>query len=222
MYPTILPFHDRAEAGTYLARQLLGHANSRDVVVLGLPRGGVPVAYEIARALNAPLDTFEVRKLGVPGHEEFAMGAIGSGGAWYLDQTTIQMLGISEEKIAAVVDRELRELERRAKLYRDSRPRPKLTGKTVILVDDGIATGSSMYAAIAALRRQTPARIVVAVPVASLQAYEALLREVDEFVCSATPEPFNAVGAYYENFGQVGDDEVRALLDRAAKRSLAG
>lgn len=221
MYRTVLPFRDRHEAGTCLARKLIAYHGDKNVVVLGLPRGGVPVAYEIAQALNAPLDTFEVRKLGVPGHEEFAMGAIGSGGVWHLDEETIGALSISDKQVADVVAREWRELERREKLYRDSRPRPNVAGKTVILVDDGIATGSSMHAAIAALRRRDPARIVVAVPVAPRETYAALSREVDELVCVATPEPFYAVGACYEDFGQVSDDEVRQLLDQASKRTLA-
>jgi predicted phosphoribosyltransferase len=211
-------FSDRRAAGKLLAKKLTSYASDPNVVVLGLPRGGVPVAYEIAQALDARLDAFEIRKLGVPGHEELAMGAIGSGGSCYLNAHVIDALGIPSDEIDQVVARERRELDRREKLYRDSRPRPDLTGKTVILVDDGIATGSSMHAAVAALRRHHPARIVVAIPVAPVDSLAELRAEVDELVCWTTPEPFYAVGAAYEDFPQVGDDEVRALLNRAFER----
>ena len=214
-------FSDRRDAGLLLAKKLAGYANDPNVVVLGLPRGGIPVAWEIARALGAPLDAFEVRKLGVPGHEELAMGAIGSGGALYLNTEAIDALGISPEQIDRVVALEKRELERREKLYRDSRPRPNLTGKTAILVDDGIATGSSMQAAIASLRRHHPARIVVAIPVAPAESLDEFRAEVDEVVCWTTPEPFYAVGAAYADFAQVSDDEVRALLEQAFERPRA-
>jgi putative phosphoribosyl transferase len=213
-------FRDRREAGAFLAEKLRAYARDPNVVVLGLPRGGVPVAYEIAQALGAPLDTFEVRKLGVPGHEELAMGAIGSGGAYHLNTEALSYLNIPYDAVQRVVAREQRELERREKLYRDHRPRPELAGKTVILVDDGVATGSSMLAAIEALRKHDPARIVVAVPVAPREFCEEIRREVDDVVCGETPDPFYAVGLYYEDFGQVSDDEVRALLNRAAEREL--
>ena len=208
-------FHDRAEAGRLLAKKLTAYAGDPNVVVLGLSRGGVPVAYEVALALRARLDSFEVRKLGVPGHEELAMGAIGSGDATYLNADVIAELGISRDTVAGVLTRERDELERREKAYRDGRPRPTLTGKTVVLVDDGIATGSSMLAAVSAIRRQRPARIVVAIPVAPSESLADLTSAVDEVVCWATPDPFYAVGAAYANFSQVTDDEVSALLARA-------
>ena len=214
-------FRDRADAGSLLAKKLSGYAGDPQVVVLGLPRGGIPVAYEVAQALGAPLDAFEVRKLGVPGHEELAMGAIGSGGACHLNRKIIAELEIAPETLDAVIACERRELERREQLYRDSRPRPELAGKVVILVDDGIATGASMLAAIAALRRRNPARIVVAVPVAPRESLDDLRPEVDELVCWATPEPFYAVGAAYGDFDQVSDDAVRALLERAFTRRSA-
>lgn len=188
-------FSDRRDAGRLLAKKLTAYAHDPNVVVLGLPRGGVPVAYEIALALGARLDAFEVRKLGVPGHEELAMGAIGSGGEYYLNARVIEELGISRDQIDRVLARERQELERREKLYRDSRPRPNVAGKTVILVDDGIATGSSMHAAVAALHRQHPAHVVVAIPVAPVESLEELRSAVDDVVCWATPEPFYAVGA---------------------------
>lgn len=213
-------FRDRREAGTLLAKKLTRYAHDPNAIVLGLPRGGVPVAYEIAQALGVPLDAFEVRKLGTPGHEELAMGAIGSGGVTYLNDRVIAGLRVSHEQIAAVVAREQRELERRERLYRDHRPLPKLTGKTVIHVDDGIATGASMLVAAEALRRLAPGRIVVAIPIAPRETLAELQPVVDEVVCWTTPEPFYAVGAAYENFSQVGDDEVRALLGRAYARVL--
>ena len=203
-------FSDRRDAGRLLAKKLTAYAHDPNVVVLGLPRGGVPVAYEIALALGARLDVFEVRKLGVPGHEELAMGAIGSGGEYYLNARVIEEFGISRDQIDRLLARERQELERREKLYRDSRPRPNVAGKTVILVDDGIATGSSMNAAVAALHRQHPAHVVVAIPVAPVESLEELRSAVDDVVCWATPEPFYAVGAAYEDFPQVSDDEVRA------------
>lgn len=207
-------FHDRAEAGQLLAKKLTAYAGDPHVVVLGLSRGGVPVAYEVARALGAPLDSFEVRKLGVPGHEELAMGAIGSGDASYLNADVIAELRITRDTVASVLARERDELERRENIYRDGRPRLSLTGKIVILVDDGIATGSSMLAAVSAIRRQRPAQIVVAIPVAPIESLADLTSAVDDVVCWATPNPFYAVGAAYENFSQVTDDEVRALLAR--------
>lgn len=208
-------FRDRREAGMFLAKKLTAYANDPNVIVLGLSRGGIPVAYEVAQALGVQLDSYEVRKIGTPGHDELAMGAIGSGGAYYLNTDVIGALRISRDQIESVVTRERHELERREKLYRDSRLRPKLAGKTVILVDDGVATGSSMHAAVASLRLHDPARIVVAIPVAPVETLEDLRAEVDEVVCWSTPEPFFAVSAAYDEFGQVSDNEVRALLDRA-------
>ncbi len=213
-------FADRHDAGRHLADALKRYGHKADVVVLALPRGGVPVAYEIATALGTPLDVFEVRKLGVPGHEELAMGAIGSGGAKYLREDLIDSLRITPEDIATVIEDERRELERREKLYRDSRPRPQIAGKTIILVDDGVATGATMRVAIAALREQKPARIVVALPVASIEACDELRREADEVVCWQLPDPFYAVSLWYVNFRQVTDEEVRSLLNRAAERKF--
>lgn len=205
-------FRDRREAGRALARRLASYAGRADVIVLALPRGGVPVASEIARAMDVPLDVFLVRKLGVPGHEELAMGAIASGGARVLDSEVVQVYRISEEEIARVAAAESRELVRREHAYRGDRPPLDLQGRTVILVDDGLATGSSMRAGLAALRRLSPARIVIAVPVAPCSTLSALAGLADETVCLATPEPFHAVGMFYDDFGQVGDKEVRDAL----------
>jgi predicted phosphoribosyltransferase len=209
-------FRDRADAGRFLATKLMTYANRPDVLVLALPRGGVPVAYEVARTLRAPLDVFLVRKLGVPGHEELAMGALATGGLRVLNEDVVQALGIPEEVIASVVARERQELERRERLYRDDRPAPEVRGRVVILVDDGLATGSTMRAAVAALRQQRPARIVVAVPVGSPETCAELNAEADEAVCARTPEPFYAVGLWYDDFAQTTDDEVHDLLARAA------
>ena len=211
------PFHDRTEAGQLLAGKLAAYTNRADVIVLGFPRGGVPVAYEIARALNAPLDVFLVRKLGVPGHEEFAMGAIGTGGVRVLNDQTVRALRISDQVIEAVAVKEQRELDRRARLYRGDRPPPDLRGKTVILVDDGLATGATMLAAVNALRQQQAGRIVVAVPIAPPETCEPLRAEVDDIICAVTPEPFYAVGCWYEDFSQSTDEEVRDLLARSAR-----
>ena len=211
------PFHDRTEAGRLLAGKLAAYANRADVIVLGLPRGGVPVAYEVARALNAPLDVFLVRKLGVPGHEEFAMGAIATGGVRVLNDQTVRALRISDQVIEAVAAKEQRELDRRARLYRGDRPPPDLRGKTVILVDDGLATGATMLAAVKALRQQQAGRIVVAVPIAPPETCEQLRVEVDDIICAVTPEPFYAVGCWYEDFSQSTDEEVRDLLARSAR-----
>lgn len=207
-------FHDRHDAGRVLAARLFAYAHRPDVIVLALPRGGVPVAYEVARALGAPLDVFVVRKLGVPGHEELAMGAVATGGVRVLNESVVNTLGIPDDVIDAVAVREERELARRERLYRDARPPPDVRGKTAILVDDGLATGATMHAAIRALRQQHPARIVVAVPVAAPETCEALRAEVDEVICALTPEPFLAVGFWYEDFAQTADDEVRDLLAR--------
>jgi putative phosphoribosyl transferase len=209
-------FRDRAEAGRALGRTLSHYAGRDDVVVLALPRGGVPVGYEVAKELGAPLDVFLVRKLGVPGHEELAMGAIASGGVLVLDERVLRWLGINEDQIQATLARELDELRRREAAYRDGRPLPELKEKTVILVDDGLATGASMQAAARAVRRHEPARIVIAVPVASRATCDQFKDEVDEVVCAVTPEPFYAVGNWYEDFTQTTDDEVRELLERAA------
>src|SRR5437016_5633987 len=208
-------FRDRSEAGRLLAAKLRAYANRPDVVVLALPRGGVPVAFEVARALAAPLDIFLVRKLGVPGHEELAMGAIASGGVRVLNPDVVAGLDIPEHVVGSVAASELRELERRERAYRDDRPPVEAQGKLVILVDDGLATGSTMRAAAAALRRKSPRRLVVGVPVAAPGTCDALQDEVDEIVCAITPEPFYAVGLWYADFRQTTDDEVRQLLNRA-------
>jgi erythromycin esterase-like protein/adenine/guanine phosphoribosyltransferase-like PRPP-binding protein len=207
-------FRDRSEAGRVLAEKLAHYANRPDVVVLALPRGGVPVAYEVARALGAPLDVFVVRKLGVPGYEELAMGAVATGGVRVLNDNIVAGLRIPDYLIDAVANRELEELKRRERVYRGGRPPPDLRGRTVILVDDGLATGATMLAAIKALRQLQPARIVVAVPTASPDTCEALRAEVDEVICAITPEPFHAVGRWYQDFSQTTDDEVRDLLAR--------
>jgi predicted phosphoribosyltransferase len=208
-------FRDRLDAGKRLAQDLMEYANREDVVVLGLPRGGVPVAYEVAKALDAPLDIFIVRKLGLPGHEELAMGAIASGGVRVLNQDVVQALDIPERVIDAVARREQQELERREKIYRGNRPKPVLKDKTVILIDDGLATGASMRAAVAGLRAQHPAHIIVAVPTAAPETCEAFEDTVDEIVCATTPQPFYGVGLWYQDFSQVTDEEVRQLLQNA-------
>jgi predicted phosphoribosyltransferase len=207
-------FRDRADAGRRLAARLEAYANRPDLLVLALPRGGVPVAFEVAQALNAPLDVFLVRKLGLPEHEELAMGAIASGGVIVRNREVIQQLGIPNRVIDAVAAEELQELARRERAYRADRPPPDVRGKTVILVDDGLATGASMRAAARALRALEPARIVVAVPTAAPETCAAFGAEVDEVVCAITPDPFVAVGLWYEDFSQTSDDEVRELLAR--------
>ena len=209
-------FANRAEAGRVLAARLSAYANRNDVIVLALPRGGVPVGFEVARILAAPLDVFVVRKLGVPGYEELAMGAIATGGVRFLNADMITVLGLSDEVVEATTARELRELERRERRYRGDRPLPAVRGQTVILVDDGLATGSTMRAAIEALRRLEPARIVVAVPVADPTTCEEIAAEADEVVSARTPRRFRAVGLWYTDFSQTTDDEVRDLLQRAA------
>ena len=208
-------YRDRLEAGKRLAERLTDYANRVDVVVLALPRGGVPVAYQVARALHAPLDIFLVRKLGVPGHEELAMGAIATNGVRVLNEDVVRYLQVPGEVIDAVAAAELRELERRERLYRGTRPAPHVRGKTVILVDDGLATGSTMRAAAAALRQQQPARIVVAVPVSAPETCDEYRMGVDEIICAVTPEPFQAVGLWYKDFSQTTDEEVRDLLARS-------
>ncbi len=212
-----IQFEDRREAGKFLAPKLAAYANRGDVLVLALPRGGVPVAYEVALALNVPMDVFIVRKLGVPGHEEIAMGAIASGNIQVINHNLIKELDIPEKAIRQQITAEQRELERREHEYRDNRPPPAITGKTVILVDDGLATGASMWAAVLAVRQQRPARVVVAVPTASPETCRAFQDLVDDIVCAFTPEPFMAVGLWYKDFSQVSDDEVRALLKQAAQ-----
>ena len=213
-------FRDRTEAGQRLADKLLTYAGRPDLLVLALPRGGVPVAFEVAKALNAPLDIFLVRKLGVPGRKELVFGAIASGGVRVLNQDLVQTLGISDRSIEAITAEEERELERRERVYRGDHFPMQVSGRTVILVDDGIATGSSMRAAVAALRMHRPARIIVAVPVASPSACEELVAEVDELVCVSKPELFYAIGQWYEDFPQVTDEELQDLLQRASKQEV--
>ena len=204
-----------------LPTKLAAYANRPDVIVLALPRGGVPVAYEVARALNAPLDIFLVRKLGVPGYEELAMGAIATGGVRVLNDQLVGGLRIPDYIVDEVAASEQQELARRERLYRGDRPAPDVRGRTVILVDDGLATGATMLAAVKALRQQQPARIVVAVPTASPETCEQLRAEVDDIICAITPEPFHAVGLWYEDFSQTTDEEVRDLLARSAEASRA-
>jgi len=211
-------YRDRTEAGKKLADHLKEYANRQDVLVLAVPRGGVPVAFEVANALHAPLDIFLVRKLGVPGQEELAMGAIATGGVRVLNEDVVRYLGIPAEVIDAVAAGEERELERRQRLYRGNRPPPDVRARTVILVDDGLATRSTMRAAAAALRKQQPARIVVAVPVSAAETCDEFRMEVDEIICAATPEPFQGVGLWYEDFSQITDQEVRDLLEKSARR----
>lgn len=208
-------FADRTEAGQRLAHALHGYANRDDLLVLALPRGGVPVAFEVARTLGAPLDLLLVRKLGVPRQEELAMGAIASGGIQVLNREVIAATGVGDTEIQAAVARERRELERRETAYRGERPAPEITGRCVILVDDGLATGATMRAALAALRPQHPAALVVAVPVAPPDVLARLRAEADDVVCVAAPESFFAIGAWYRDFSQLDDDRVRALLARA-------
>ncbi len=210
-------YRNRTDAGRRLAAQLREYADRPDVIVLALPRGGVPVAYEVARALHVPLDVFIVRKLGLPSHPELAMGAIASGGIRVIDQAALRRFGVTDEQLAAVAAAEERELVRRERQYREGLPLPDVTGKTVILIDDGLATGATMAAAAAALKAQGPAKLVVAVPVSAPETCDAFREIVDEVVCGATPEPFYAVGLWYEDFSQTSDDEVHDLLARAAR-----
>jgi putative phosphoribosyl transferase len=209
-------FEDRFDAGRFLAQHLKHHAGKPDVAVLALPRGGVPVAFEIARALGAPLDVFVVRKLGAPGYEELAMGAIATGGVRVFNEEVIQHLGVSESWIEASIREQEEELQRREEAYRGDRPPVEIENHTVILVDDGLATGASMRAAVRALRLRHPAAITVAVPIGSRDTCDQFRAEVEEVVCARTPEPFHAVGAWYRNFTQTTDEEVRELLNRAA------
>ncbi|MHB1557476.1 MAG: phosphoribosyltransferase [Isosphaeraceae bacterium] len=209
------PFRDRAEAGRVLAEGLSEYAGRSDVIVLALPRGGVPVAYEVARALGAPLDVFLVRKLGAPGHEELAMGAIASGDVVVINDEVVKAMRIHEGEIRDAIESERRELARRESAYRDDRPPADVRGKVVILIDDGLATGSTMRAAVTALRRQHPARIVVAVPIGAASTCAELQALADDCLCAFTPEPFRAVGLWYEDFTQTEDAEVAELLARA-------
>ena len=214
-------FRDRAQAGRLLAERLRDYAGRDDVVVLALPRGGVPVGYEIARALDAPLDVFLVRKLGVPGHEEHALGAIATGGIRILNTQLVESLNLPAEWIEAIDAKERRELQRREQTYRGDRPPPDVAGRTVIVVDDGLATGATMLAALHALRADEPARVVVAVPVADPAVCESLRAVADDVVCLQTPRPFRAVGLWYEDFSQTSDDEVRVLLEQARRPPVA-
>jgi putative phosphoribosyl transferase len=213
-------FRDRFEAGRRLASELKHHAGRPNLLVLALPRGGVPVGYEVARALHAPLDLMLVRKLGVPGHEELAMGAIASGGIRVISEDIVAALGIPHRAIATIASHEEHELQRREYAYRGGRMPPEVAGKTVILVDDGLATGSTMRAAVAALKAQRPERLIVGVPVAAAETCEALRREVDEVVCALEPEPFFAVGNWYQDFSQISDEEVRELLRLASEAAI--
>jgi len=216
-----LIYRDRTDAGKRLATLLTAYANRPDVLVLALPRGGVPVAFEVARALRAPLDIFLVRKLGAPGQKELAMGAIATGGVRVLNEDVVEYLHIPDNVIDEIAADELQELERREHAYRGNRPVPDVRGKTVILVDDGLATGSTMRAAAAALRQQKPARIIIAVPVSAPQTCDEYRMGVDEIVCDVTPEPFHAVGQWYKDFSQTTDEEVSNLLEKAASRELS-
>jgi putative phosphoribosyl transferase len=215
-------FTDRRDAGRILAQKLSAYTGQTDVIVLALPRGGVPVAYEVALALNAPLDIFLVRKLGLPGREELAIGAIASGGIRVLNEDIIRVLGVPEEVINIVTRNELQELGRREHNYRGDRPAPELHNRKVILIDDGLATGASMRAAVVGLRAQHPARIVIAVPAASPELCNAFQFEVDEMVCAMTPEPFYGLSRWYEDFSQTTDSEVRMFLEEASHQLLHG
>jgi putative phosphoribosyl transferase len=213
-------FRNREEAGEMLAKRLRAYANREDVIVLGIPRGGVPVAFEVATALQAPLDIFVLRKLGVPGHKELAFGAIASGGSLVLDRRVIEGLDISDRQIEVVIANERMELERRELAYRDDKPPLEIEGLIAIVVDDGIATGSSIRAGIKALRQLKPARIVVAVPVAPLETCNRLRPEVDELVCVHRPQSFLAIGQFYKDFSQVSDQEVIELLKQADRHAV--
>jgi putative phosphoribosyl transferase len=208
-------FENREQAGELLAEQLSAYTGRSDVIVLALPRGGVPVGFAVARALELPLDVFLVRKLGMPGYEEFAMGAVASGGSYVLNPDTVEMFGIDKQVIEEIIEREMLELERREKLYCEGRAPSRLEGRTVILVDDGLATGSTMLAAVSALHAEKPARLIVAVPVAAADSCNKLRAQVDEIICLRTPDPFHAVGLWYEDFTQTTDEEVKALLEQA-------
>lgn len=215
-------FKDRAEAGRFLAKQLAQYANDPNVVVLALPRGGVPVAYEVAQALKAPLDVFVVRKLGLPGNEEYGIGAIASGGTRVLNDEFVSYLRMPVELIDKITATQRAELERRERLYRDTRAPVDVTGRTVIIVDDGLATGSTMRVAVKALRQKNPKKIVVAVPVGSREVCDSFRKEIDTIaVCAITPEPFHAVGLWYRDFSQTTDAEVQQLLRKAQQTKAA-
>jgi predicted phosphoribosyltransferase len=216
------PFADRIDAGQKLAERLRHYANRDDVIVLGLPRGGVPVANEVAHALNAPLDIILVRKLGVPGHEELAMGAIATGGTIIINSEVLDALPGVERFLESVAAREKLELRRREEAYRGNRAPPEIKGKTVILIDDGLATGASMRAAVQALRAQRAGHIVVAVPVAPPETCETIRHEVDEVICLLTPEPFHAVSLWYRDMSQTTDEEVKSLLENSSAMSQSG
>ena len=217
----VAPFANRAEAGRLLAAELEKYKSQSGVVVLGLPRGGVPVAFAIASALHAPLDVLPVRKLGMPGQKELAIGAIAPGGVRVLHKALIKGARIPSATIEQIAAEEKRVMERRERLYRDGRPPLQLRGQTVIVVDDGIATGATMHAALKAVKLQEAKFVIAAVPVASVEAWEVLAGEADEVVCLATPEPFYAVGLWYEEFPQVTDDEVRGMLAQSAPQKVA-
>jgi putative phosphoribosyl transferase len=216
-----MQFLNRRDAGRQLATKLMGYAGDPGILVLGLPRGGVPVAYEVARGLNAPLDVFVVRKLGAPGHRELAMGAIASGGVRVLNLDVIEVLGISPAALEAVAEKESLEMERQQRAYRDGGPILEFSGRTIILVDDGLATGSTMRAAIGALRQSNPARIIAAVPVAAAETVLRLGKEADSVVCLSAPTEFHAVSNWYEDFSQISDEEVRNLLGAASHAAFS-
>ncbi len=212
-------YRDRVEAGQILARHVLPMLSDSQPLILALPRGGVPVGFEVARALHADLDVFLVRKLGLPGHEELAIGAIASGGMRVLNRELIEELHVAEGLISRITAVEEEELKRREHLYRQDRPPIAVRDRTVVLVDDGLATGASMMAGVRALRAQNPRRIVVAVPVAAPETCEQFRSEADEIICPATPEPFGAVGAWYDDFSQITDNQVRKLLEQGAREA---
>ncbi len=218
----MIPFKDRKDAGRRLAQKLSAYAEQPNPLILALPRGGVPVAFEVALALRVALDILIVRKLGLPGQDELAIGAIAPGGIRVLNGDIIHMLGVPDEVIDFVVNRETQELQRRETHYRGDRPAPEVRGRTVFLIDDGLATGASMRAAVAGLRAQRPARIIMAVPVAAPEACEAFRSDVDEVVCTMTPQPFYGVSRWYEDFSQISDEEVRALLEEAHRQLSYG
>lgn len=217
-----MEFQDRRDAGKCLAAALIQYRDRTDVIVLGLPRGGIPVAFEIARELHLPMDVFVVRKLGVPGHEELAMGAIAAGGILVTNERVMRVYSLPSNVIESVIAKETRELNRRQMLYRDDRPWPDLQGWTILLVDDGLATGATMRAAVEALRQQSPSRIVVAVPVGAADSCAQMAKAADEVVCLETPDPFKAVGYWYRAFEATTDEEVRKLLSESAAPPLAG
>jgi putative phosphoribosyl transferase len=215
------PYPDRTAAGKTLAEQLRHYKDTRDLLVLGLPRGGVPVAYEVAQALGAPLDVFVVRKIGVPGHEELAMGALASGGIRVLNDDVVRQLAPSENVIEELTREEQKEVEQREQRYRGEHASPRITGRTIILIDDGLATGATMRAACAAVRQQQPARVVIAVPVAAPQVCDEMQQEADEVVCAMMPPSLGGIGGWYVDFRQTTDDEVRQLLNQAAREQRA-